>query len=462
MVLCPSGDAARRAVVTCPPGAAAVVVRGGSLRAVDVEGSPALRRLDLTDCAPGVHLGLHDAPALTEVEVPHEGDGATLTLNFADAAPRLEVSGRVHTVDAAWLDPPKVDGDRPTQASFDVIRAAGRDDARLEGLSLQTAPFAASEADLVVAICADDAERAAAMATHDDRAQRLFLVSRGCSSHLRWWDGGRDMSRAVHAAVLGVLTSPPPSTAPSLPPVVARPAARPIVLQMVADPGIGRRGEPAGDRLRVRLLVLQWLLDRGHAPSEIWAARALLCPGVLQAWTWGVEDPDVCYADLRLWATCRSAVPEADRYRALLAAGAGPAQLSALSRFAVEEPASGVALLLDALRFGAEHMRPPSRPVRARKLVEVLQSLIELRAHPDCPEAVALLCEWAARHLSPPEAVHLLGALRRLGSDAALRVLAREVHDRKGIDPGLRRVALRYMVVPPTHDHLAFEIDRSA
>ncbi len=449
LVVYPAADTAGGALVTCPPDAEVVVVRGAALRVVDLQGNPALRRLSVSECAPGIRLTVYDAPALTHVEVPSEADGAVLILDFGAAMPRLEVTGRVHSVNAAWLEPAPADGHRPAPASFDVKRSGRWDDARLDGLTLQTAPFAPSESDLVVAVCADDEERAAAMALHGGRAKRVFVVDRSGRARLRIWHGGRDLSGPARAAVLGVLTSPAAAESPSLPAIAEQPAALPTVLGVLASRDVARpRGQSAAERLALRMHLLLWLLEKGHDATRIWAARADLRPSVLRMWAWGVRDRRVWHADLRVWAACRETVQEATEYGAQFARGGDPAQLGGLALFAAEEPALGMPFLLGALRFGAERMSPLG-DVRVVELAILLNGLVRLRDHPDCPGVVGLLCEWAQRRLPPEQRVHLLGALRRLGSSAALRALAHAGYSGRSIDPALRHTAVRYMVLPP-------------
>ena len=73
-----------------------------NLRALDIHRSPQLETLDLTACAPGVHVGIRQAPRLRHILVPTGGHGAVIHVDAGRHAPVLFVTGAVDEIDACW------------------------------------------------------------------------------------------------------------------------------------------------------------------------------------------------------------------------------------------------------------------------------------------------------------------------------------------------------------------------
>ena len=72
------------------------------IRCIAVEACPALTHLDLTGCAPGLHLTVTGCPALRRLRLPGAGPGAVIHIDAGSAAPRLRIRGGLQSLDAAW------------------------------------------------------------------------------------------------------------------------------------------------------------------------------------------------------------------------------------------------------------------------------------------------------------------------------------------------------------------------
>lgn len=86
-----------------PPGAEAALRSSPDLTAIDIQGPPELRILDLRALPAGLHVTVRGSPQLSTLRLPSDDQGFVVHVDFGEGTPALRVEGAVHRLDACWI-----------------------------------------------------------------------------------------------------------------------------------------------------------------------------------------------------------------------------------------------------------------------------------------------------------------------------------------------------------------------
>jgi hypothetical protein len=172
-------------------------------------------------------------------------------------------------------------------------------------------------------------------------------------------------------------------------------------------------------------------------------------------------------ADVQLWLVCRNHSLSAARYGRVMATHSDPIHLAAFAGALNAADEAQLSILFEqlcrCLKTGAHwgdvigKARKKAvdgvRPVDADRIRTVISALVRHRAFRAAKNASALLCAWIVRRMPNAYGMHLLGALRILGSRSATLHLQRVISDAEHFGDEVRRIALM-QTLPPIHERL--------
>lgn len=104
-----SVTASASALVRIGHGVTSANIDTPELHAIDLVDGPDLVSVDLSACAPGLHLRVADCPALRRLGLPRDGSGAYLHLDFGRTLPHLTATGAIADVDFCRLETDELD-----------------------------------------------------------------------------------------------------------------------------------------------------------------------------------------------------------------------------------------------------------------------------------------------------------------------------------------------------------------
>ena len=135
-----------------PRGVTTATIASRDLRAIDLRDCPDLVHVDLSGCAPGLHVTALACPSLVSLALPDHGPGAVLHIDFGPRLPELRATGRVADLDACWLDedhPPPPPGTWGADHGLGPLR--GRESrGPLSGISLGRPDAEPGDAEFVI------------------------------------------------------------------------------------------------------------------------------------------------------------------------------------------------------------------------------------------------------------------------------------------------------------------------
>lgn len=483
-----------------PPEVCALRVTGGlTLRALEVRGGERLHTLDLSALADDLVLHVCGLPALQRLVLP-TGAGCRVHVEMP-SRPSLHIEGDLRWLDACWMESW---GHRELNAAWNE-RSPSLRPSVLRGAWIGYGDQI--PADVQFAHVLDAAGRSVDLS----RAHKLAVL---LSEHVFVIDRAGPTPRAVpiqdlrdHATQERARASVQPLK-PSLEQVYVAVLSTLEAGERPADRELHEFAQIFGSH-PLRAIEALAALPATVDPVLLWKLRRLLADAHLEhkhlrrtAWHWEFQTDQidrVWTSDMRLWLRCRPHVAAAYSFeRDVMRSSSDPDHLAAVAR-ALIDPAlaslvqptmarGGPALDLlgllgwqlenglakgtyfrrrkDRDRWQAgEHDRqrrkgPPceystgSTPENLQAIGVVLRMLVRLHHDPATVPLRGLLVRWIRARLTDGSGVELLGAMHRLGSDAALSALAALIAEPAAPDR-LRARAVTASLAPREGDYLS-------
>lgn len=483
-----------------PPEVCALRVTGGlALRTLEVHGGERLHTLDLSALADDLVLHVCRLPALRRIVLP-TGAGCRVHVELP-SQPSLHLEGDLRWLDACWMESW---GHRELNAAWNE-RSPSLRPGVLRGAWIGCADQL--PADVQFAHVLDAPGRRVDLS----RAPKLAVL---LSEHLFVIDRSGATPRAVPIEELRDDATKARARASAQP---MKPGVEQVFLGVLSVLEAGERPEDrelqdfaqACGSHPLRAMEALAALPATVDPALLWKLRRLISDAHLAhkhlrrtAWHWEFltdQIDRVWTSDMRLWLRCRPHVAAAYSFeRDVMRSSSDPDHLAAVAR-ALIDPAlatlvqptmarGGPALdLLGLLGWQLENGLPKGTYFRRRKdrdrwqtddhdrqrrkgppceystgstpenlqaIGVVLRMLVRLHHDPATVPLRGLLVRWIRARLTDGSGVELLGAMHRLGSDAALSALAALIAE-PAVPDKLRARAVTASLAPREGNYLS-------